>query len=141
LSNQTKSYRTHDVFLEAQITADVDLIERRAGRLAGCGIRVTNAAIGYAKFYSRSHDAVIRVRDAAGAVIETHEHTGDFKEFSLPFSKSYVATSQQKGPENFAWPTALLIAFGSAYPKRPNGSTWEIKSKPRCVGYQSPFSP
>jgi hypothetical protein len=37
-------------------------------------------AIGYAKFYSRSHDAVIRVYDAAGNVIETHEHTGDFKE-------------------------------------------------------------
>jgi hypothetical protein len=102
LSNQTKSYRTHDVFLEVRITADVDLIERCAARLAGCGIRVTNAAIGCAKFYSRSPDAVIRVRDTAGAVIETHEHTGDFKEFPLPFSKSYVATSQQKGPENFA---------------------------------------
>ena len=29
---------------------------------------------------SRSHDAVIRVYDAAGNVIETHEHKGDFKE-------------------------------------------------------------
>ena len=29
----------------------------------------------------RSHDAVIRVYDAAGSVIETHEHAGDFKEF------------------------------------------------------------
>ena len=29
----------------------------------------------YAKFYSRSHDAVIRVYDAADTVIETHEHT------------------------------------------------------------------
>ena len=38
-------------------------------------------AIGYAKFYNRSHDAVIRVYDAAGNVIETHEHTGDFKEW------------------------------------------------------------
>jgi hypothetical protein len=28
----------------------------------------------------RSHDAVIRVYDAAGNVIETHEHKGDFKE-------------------------------------------------------------
>jgi hypothetical protein len=37
-------------------------------------------AIGYAKFYSRSHDAVIRVYDEAGNVIETHEHKGDFKE-------------------------------------------------------------
>jgi hypothetical protein len=35
--------------------------------------------LGYAKFRSRSHDAVIRVYDA-GNVIETHEHKGDFKE-------------------------------------------------------------
>ena len=28
-----------------------------------------------------SYDAVIRVYDAAGNVIETHEHTGDFKEW------------------------------------------------------------
>jgi hypothetical protein len=33
-------------------------------------------AIGYAKFYSHSHDAVIRVYDDAGNVIETHEHRG-----------------------------------------------------------------
>jgi hypothetical protein len=29
---------------------------------------------------SRSHDAVIRVYDDAGSVIETHEHGGEFKE-------------------------------------------------------------
>jgi hypothetical protein len=33
-----------------------------------------NNAIGYAKFYSRSRDAVIHVYDEAGNVIETHEH-------------------------------------------------------------------
>ncbi len=38
-------------------------------------------AIGYAIHYSRSYDAVIRVYDEAGNVIETHEHTGDFKEW------------------------------------------------------------
>jgi hypothetical protein len=37
-------------------------------------------AIGYAKFDRRSHDAVIRVYDEAGNVIETHKHAGDFKE-------------------------------------------------------------
>ena len=40
----------------------------------------TNAvsnAIAYAKHRSRSHDAVIRVYDAAGNLIE---HAGDFKE-------------------------------------------------------------
>jgi len=30
-------------------------------------------------FRSRSHDAVIRVYDHAGNVIETHQHAGDFK--------------------------------------------------------------
>jgi hypothetical protein len=35
-------------------------------------------AIGYAQHRSRSHDAVIRVCDEAGNVIETH--AGDFKE-------------------------------------------------------------
>ena len=38
-------------------------------------------AIDYAKFFSRSHDAVIRVYDDAGKVIETHEHKADFKEW------------------------------------------------------------
>jgi hypothetical protein len=37
-------------------------------------------AIKAAKSFSRSHDAVIRVYDDAGNVIETHEHKGDFKE-------------------------------------------------------------
>jgi hypothetical protein len=37
-------------------------------------------AMGYAKFYSRSHDAVIRVYDDAGKVIETHERAGEFRE-------------------------------------------------------------
>jgi hypothetical protein len=37
------------------------------------------ALIDYAKFFSRSDDAVIRVYDAAGNMIETHDHTGNFK--------------------------------------------------------------
>jgi hypothetical protein len=36
---------------------------------------VTNA-VGYAKFFSRSHDAVIRVYDETGNVIESREHAG-----------------------------------------------------------------
>jgi hypothetical protein len=38
-------------------------------------------AIGSAQSYSRSHDAVIRVYDDTGTVVETHEHKGDFKEW------------------------------------------------------------
>jgi hypothetical protein len=37
--------------------------------------------VNYAKFYSRSHDALIRVYDDPGNVIETHEDSGDFKEW------------------------------------------------------------
>jgi len=37
-------------------------------------------AIGFAKFRSCSQDAVIRVYDEVGNVIETHEHKGEFKE-------------------------------------------------------------
>jgi hypothetical protein len=38
-------------------------------------------AIGYAMHSSRSHDAVIRVYDETGNVIETDEHKGEFKEW------------------------------------------------------------
>jgi hypothetical protein len=60
----------------------VDLISDALpfGRLWYDGPNVASNAIGYAKFRSRSHDAVIRVYDEAGNVIETHEHKGDFKQ-------------------------------------------------------------
>ena len=37
-------------------------------------------AIGYAMHRSRSHDAVIRVYDEGGNVIDTHQHAGEFRE-------------------------------------------------------------
>ena len=42
----------------------------------------SHCAKGFAgkKFFRRSRNAVIRVYDAAGNVIETHEHKGQFKE-------------------------------------------------------------
>jgi hypothetical protein len=50
--------------------------------LVGCGtLNQTPSAVGYAKYRSRSHDGGIRVYDAAGNVIETHEHAGEFKEW------------------------------------------------------------
>jgi hypothetical protein len=60
----------------------VDLISDALpfGRLWYGGPNAVRYAINYAKFFSRSHDAVIRVFDEAGNVIEAHEHTGDFKE-------------------------------------------------------------
>ena len=61
----------------------VDLISDALpfGRLWYDGPNAASNAIGYASQYSRSHDAVIRVYDEAGNVIETHEHKGDFKEW------------------------------------------------------------
>jgi hypothetical protein len=50
------------------------------GRLWYAEPNAISNAIGYAKHRSRSHDAVIRVFDQAGAVVETHEHHGDFRE-------------------------------------------------------------
>jgi len=61
----------------------VDLISDALpfGRLWYGDPNAISNAIGYAEHYSRSHDAVIRVYDATGNVIETHEHKGDFKEW------------------------------------------------------------
>jgi hypothetical protein len=68
----TRSIRT-------PIIRDIDLISDALpfGRLWYCEI---SDAVDCAKFYSRSHQTVIRVYDEAGNVIETHEHAGDFKE-------------------------------------------------------------
>ena len=61
----------------------VDLISDALpfGRLWYDGSNAISNAIGYAKFRSRSPDDVIRVYDETGNVIETHDHTGEFKEW------------------------------------------------------------
>jgi hypothetical protein len=51
------------------------------GRLWYGGPEAAANAIGYAKFYSRSHHAVIRVYDVTDNVIETPEQKGEFKEW------------------------------------------------------------
>jgi len=51
------------------------------GRLWYAGPNAAANAIGYAENRSQSHHAVIRVYDAAGNVIETHNPKGDFKEW------------------------------------------------------------
>ena len=50
------------------------------GRLWYAEPNAVSNAVGYAKFYSRSHDAVLRIFDESDTVIETHEHRGDFQE-------------------------------------------------------------
>jgi hypothetical protein len=60
----------------------VDLISDALpfGRLWYDGPNAVANVIGYAMLRSRSHDAVIRVFDNAGDVIETLEYKCDFKE-------------------------------------------------------------
>jgi hypothetical protein len=60
-------------------------------------------AIGYAEHRSRSRDAVIRVYDDSSAVIETHEHAGDFKEqgiapIQLPARKPTLSETIRQRP-------------------------------------------
>jgi hypothetical protein len=56
-------------------------------------------AISNARFYSRSHKAVIRVYDVAGNVIETHEHAGGFSitNYSELFSGAGLVISLLNG--------------------------------------------
>ena len=63
--------------------AHLDLISDALpfGRLWYGDANAVANAVRYATHCSRSHDAVIRVYDAAGNVIETHEHAGEFKEW------------------------------------------------------------
>jgi hypothetical protein len=60
----------------------VDLLsdELPFGRLWYDGPNAAANAIGYAKFYSRSKGAVIRVFDGTGSMIQEHEEKGNFKE-------------------------------------------------------------
>ena len=78
-SNETK---THVYEVRPRKDKRVDLISDVLpfGTLWYAGPNAASNAIGYAKHRSRSHDAVIRVYDEAGNVIETHEHAGEFKE-------------------------------------------------------------
>jgi hypothetical protein len=67
----------------SNLYAGVDLISDALpfGRLWYGEPNAISNAVGYAKFRSRSHGAVIRVYDEAGNLIETHEHAGEFKEW------------------------------------------------------------
>ena len=80
---KTPAISTHVYEIRPRADHDgVDLISDalRFGSLWYAGPNAVSNAIGFAKFFSVPHDAVIRVYDAAGNMIETHEHKGDFKE-------------------------------------------------------------
>src|SRR6266487_6113604 len=71
----------------------VDLISDALpfGRLWYDGPNAVANALGYAEFFSRSHDAVIRVYAGAGDVIQTHEHKGRFQGAVKFFGSRHVA--------------------------------------------------
>jgi hypothetical protein len=83
----------------------VDLISDALpfGRLWYAESNAVSNAIGYAQFYSRSHAAVIRVY-----VIETHEHTGDFKVWvSFALVSGNFGLLVSPGPDN----DTLMLSF------------------------------
>ena len=45
------------------------------------GPNAISNAVSYAKFFSRSRNALIHVYDEARNVIEMHDHKGEFKEW------------------------------------------------------------
>jgi hypothetical protein len=56
----------------------------RFGSLWYSGPNAVSNAIDFAKFYSRSHDAVICVFDEAVSVIDRQEHAGNLESRSGP---------------------------------------------------------
>ena len=81
-TTESKTFHTAYEIRPRKDKRGVDLISDVLpfGRLWYAEPNAVSNAINYAKFFSRSHDAVIRVYDESGTVIETHEHAGDFKE-------------------------------------------------------------
>jgi len=70
------------LFIPCTFTNGVDLSSAVLpfGRLWYAEPNAVSNAIGYARHRSRAHRVVIRVYDAAGAVIEPREHASKFKE-------------------------------------------------------------
>jgi hypothetical protein len=72
---------THDDCISEGKSKVFELLEGgAAARKAGRRKLNVFARWARAKFYSRSHDAVIRFFDESGALIETHESEGAFLE-------------------------------------------------------------
>jgi hypothetical protein len=79
----------------AVVAIHVDLISDALpfGRLWYAEPNAIGDAIGYAKFRSRSHQAVIRVYDEAGNVIETDEQAGDSSGGETPLNSGLLSSS------------------------------------------------
>ena len=58
------------------VPSEIEILPARSKASKAVSTRIRTAAFAW-----RFCDAVIRVYDAAGNVIETHQHRGDFKEW------------------------------------------------------------
>jgi len=86
IRQKSEPNRNDATIYEVHLRADrrgADLISDALsfGRLWYDGPNAVTNATGYAMHYSRSANAVIRVYDEAGNVIETHEQAGEFREW------------------------------------------------------------
>jgi hypothetical protein len=63
------------------IAASINFLRCHSARCGYGAVQAAANAIVYAQFYSRSHHAVIRVYDAAGNIIETHQQAHKFQEW------------------------------------------------------------
>jgi hypothetical protein len=94
LKHSTTSIHIYEIRLRADkrgvdLTSDVLLL----GPLWYAGPNAIGNAIKYAKFFSGSHDSVIRVYDEAGNVIETYGEAGDLSKAQTFASSSPAAPS------------------------------------------------
>jgi hypothetical protein len=94
LKHSTTSIHIYEIRLRADkrgvdLSSDVLLL----GPLWYAGPNAISNAIKYAKFFSGSHDSVIRVYDEAGNVIETQEQAGDLFKPRTSASPSPAAPS------------------------------------------------
>lgn len=97
-------------------------------------------AIGYARFFSRSHDAVIRVYDEAGNVIATHEHIGDFKVTWLPgrqrpqrcevMRSQMLSPSMRCDPAEFATDSLYNVTVIFSAWQRWRAGEYGVRSRP-----------
>jgi hypothetical protein len=76
------------------------------------GPNAISNAIRFAKFHSRSHDAVIRVYDVAGNVIETYQQTGDLSKPPTSASASPAAPSSAPAKSASAETAIISPALG-----------------------------
>ena len=98
LTTSTTSAYVHEIRLRADHNG-VDLISDVVpfSPVWYAGPNAIRNAIKYAKFCSRSHDAVIRVYDETGRVIETYEQAGDLFQPQTPASAGTASPSLVPG--------------------------------------------